>query len=45
VFENIASLGFETPDPLDDWLARDSRVILRITPNRGHAVLRRFEAD
>jgi hypothetical protein len=45
VFENIAPLGFETPDPLDDWLARGSRVILRITPDRGHAVLRRFETN
>jgi hypothetical protein len=45
VFENIAPLGFETPDPLDEWLAKDSRVILRIMPGRGHAVLRRFETN
>ena len=43
VFKNIEAVGYTLPDPLDDWLAQQSRVILRLTVHRRHAVLRRFE--
>ena len=43
VFKNIEAVGYALPDPLDDWLAQQSRVILRLTVHRRHAVLRRFE--
>lgn len=43
VFDNIASMGYALPEPLDEWLEKESRVILEIKPIRGHAVLRKFE--
>ena len=43
VFKNIEAVGYTLPDPLDDWLTHQSRVILRLTVHRRHAVLRRFE--
>ena len=43
VFNNIEAVGYTLPDPLDDWLTQQSRVILRLTVHRHHAVLRRFE--
>ena len=43
VFKNIEAVGYTLPDPLDDWLVQQSRVILRLTVHRRHAVLRRFE--
>ena len=43
VFKNIEPVGYTLPDPLDDWLTQQSRVILRLTVHRRHAVLRRFE--
>ena len=43
VFKNIETVGYTLPDPLDDWLTQQSRVILRLTVHRRHAVLRRFE--
>ena len=43
VFKNIEAVGYTLPDPLDDWLVQQSRVILRLTVHRSHAVLRRFE--
>ena len=43
VFKNIEAVGYTLPDPLDDWLNQQSRVILRLTVHRRHAVLRRFE--
>ena len=42
VFKNIEAIGYTLPDPLDDWLVQQSRVILRLTVHRRHAVLRRF---
>ena len=42
VFKNIEAVGYSLPDPLDDWLTQQSRVILRLTVHRRHAVLRRF---
>lgn len=42
VFKNIEAVGYTLPDPLDDWLVEQSRVILRLTVHRRHAVLRRF---
>lgn len=42
VFKNIKAVGYTLPDPLDDWLVQQSRVILRLTVHRRHAVLRRF---
>ena len=43
VFKNIEAVGYTLPDPLDDWLTQQSRVILRLSVHRRHAVLRRFE--
>ena len=43
VFKNIEAVGYTLPDPLDEWLTQQSRVILRLTVHRRHAVLRRFE--
>ena len=43
VFKNIEAVGYTLPEPLDDWLVQQSRVILRLTIHRRHAVLRRFE--
>lgn len=43
VFKNIEAVGYTLPDPLDDWLTQQSRVILRLTVHRRHAVLRWFE--
>ena len=43
VFKNFEAVGYTLPDPLDDWLVQQSRVILRLTVHRRHAVLRRFE--
>ena len=42
VFKSIEVVGYTLPDPLDDWLVQQSRVILRLTVHRRHAVLRRF---
>ena len=42
IFKNIEAVGYTLPDPLDDWLVQQSRVILRLTVHRRHAVLRRF---
>ena len=42
VFKNIEAVGYTLPDPLDNWLVQQSRVILRLTVHRRHAVLRRF---
>ena len=43
VFKNIEAVGYTLPDPFDEWLTQQSRVILRLTVHRRHAVLRRFE--
>ena len=40
VFEAIQDVGYELPDPLDEWLVKQKRVILRITPSRVHGVIR-----
>ena len=40
VFENIESVGYTMPEDLDAWLAKDDRVILRITPLRVSGVIR-----
>ena len=40
VFAAIADTGYELPDPLDEWLESQQRVILRITPVRVTGVIR-----
>ena len=40
VFAAIEDTGYELPDPLEDWLDRQQRVILRITINRVYGVIR-----
>jgi len=40
VFENIRDTGYQEPDNLTDWLEKQRRVILRITPRRVYGVIR-----
>ena len=40
VFENIADIGYQVPDDLDDWLTDQQRVLIRIHPERTHGVIR-----
>jgi len=40
VFAAIEDTGWKIPDPLDDWLIAQSRVILRIKPERISGVIR-----
>lgn len=40
VFANIADAGYEEPDNLADWLDTQQRVLIRLTPERTHAVIR-----
>lgn len=40
VFAAIADTGYQLPDPLDEWLEAQQRVILRITPVRVSGVIR-----
>ena len=40
VFDNIAATGYPKPDDLDGWLASQQRVILRLSPERVHGVIR-----
>lgn len=40
VFAAIEDAGWSLPDPLDDWLIAQQRVILRITPERISGVIR-----
>ena len=40
VFEAIKDMGYELPDPLNEWLVNQKRVILRITPDKVHGVIR-----
>ncbi|MGA1677674.1 MAG: TIGR03618 family F420-dependent PPOX class oxidoreductase [Pseudomonadales bacterium] len=40
VFQNIAGTGYEEPADLPGWLAAQSRVILRLIPERVYGVIR-----
>ena len=40
VFAAIEDAGWELPEPLDDWLIAQQRVILRIRPTRISGVIR-----
>ena len=40
VFAAIEDAGWEVPEPLEDWLIAQRRVILRITPERISGVIR-----
>jgi len=40
VFKAIEDMGYALPDPLDEWLEAQQRVILRITPERVSGVIR-----
>jgi len=40
VFKAIEDTGYALPDPLDEWLKSQQRVILRITPQRVSGVIR-----
>ena len=40
VFKAIEDAGYALPEPLDEWLERQARVILRITPQRVTGVIR-----
>ena len=40
VFKAIEDTGYALPDPLDEWLESQQRVILRITPQRVSGVIR-----
>ncbi|MFK7914293.1 MAG: pyridoxamine 5'-phosphate oxidase family protein [Pseudomonadales bacterium] len=40
VFANIAGTGFELPEDLPGWLEQQQRVIVLITPQRHHTVIR-----
>lgn len=40
VFENIADTGFTLPENLPLWLEQQQRVILLVTPQRHHTVIR-----
>jgi len=40
VFKAIEDTGYALPDPLDEWLETQQRVILRITPQRISGVIR-----
>lgn len=40
VFANIADTGWSLPEDLDAWLVSQDRVIIRITPEHVHGVIR-----
>ena len=40
IFKAIEDTGYTLPDPLEDWLEAQQRVILRITPQRVSGVIR-----
>ncbi len=40
VFANIADTGWSLPDDLEAWLVSQDRVIIRITPEQLHGVIR-----
>ena len=40
VFANISDVGYEEPEDLADWLETQQRVLIRLTPERTHAVIR-----
>ena len=40
VFANIVGTGFDEPEDLDGWLSSQARVIIRVTPQRVHGVIR-----
>lgn len=40
VFANIAAAGYQPPADLEGWLKAQARVLLRIHPERVHAVIR-----
>lgn len=40
VFANIEGTGWALPDDLDAWLVSQDRVIIRITPEQVHGVIR-----
>lgn len=40
VFDNIAGTGYDAPEDLAGWLTAQDRVILRLTPERVHGVIR-----
>ena len=40
VFAAIADTGYQLPDPLEEWLKAEQRVILRITATRISGVIR-----
>ncbi len=40
VFAAIEEVGYTLPDPLDEWLEKQERVILRITIERVYGVIR-----
>jgi len=40
VFANIEGTGYQEPEDLPSWLAAQSRVILRLTPERVYGVIR-----
>lgn len=40
VFANIAAVGYSEPEDLQQWLEDQQRVLIRIHPERTHAVIR-----
>lgn len=40
VFANIAPAGYSVPDDLAHWLQDQDRVLIRVHPERIHAVIR-----
>ena len=40
VFASIAAVGYSEPENLDQWLEDQQRVLIRIHPERIHAVIR-----
>ena len=40
VFANIADTGYREPEDLSEWLETQQRVLLRLEPERTHAVIR-----
>ena len=40
VFANIAATGYRAPENIEEWMAEQGRVILRVTPIRVSGVIR-----
>jgi hypothetical protein len=40
IFNNIADVGYSAPENMAQWLTDQQRVLIRIHPERTHAVLR-----